>query len=127
MSATSGSIESITLDGREFAVTFDAEVNRKLGGFENEILSNGNGTTRTIKTRVPWSLDGVVVEVDDSRSDQEFIQQLINGLNEFPITITYASGVIYQGVGQVVGENPSSNQTASATISMMGSGQLVQQ
>jgi len=49
MAATGGSIESITMDGREFAVAADAESQRKLGGFENEVQANGNGTARIIK------------------------------------------------------------------------------
>ncbi len=44
MAAVGGSIESVTLDGRTFAVAADAEAQRKLGGFENEVQANGDGT-----------------------------------------------------------------------------------
>ena len=62
-------IESVTLDGREFPVASDAEAQRKLGGFENEFQANGNGTGRTIKTRVGWSLSGATISIDDDRGD----------------------------------------------------------
>ena len=127
MPAIGGSIESITLDGREFAVAADAEAQRKLGGFENEWQMNGNGTGRLIKTRVAWSLDGVVIEVDDSRNDQEFIKELTDRNAEFPIAVTYASGITYQGTGQVVGENAASSQSATQAVSLMGPGILTQQ
>jgi hypothetical protein len=127
MSATGGSIESITLQGRIFAVASDAEVQRKLGGFENEVQSNGDGSARMIKTRVPWSLDGLVVEVDDVRGDHEFLQDL-SDLNEYyPVAITYASGVTYQGTGQIVGETQASSQAATASVSLMGEGVLTPQ
>lgn len=127
MPAVGGSIESVTLDGREFAVTADADATRKLGGFENELQMNGNGTARVIKNRTGWSLDGVVIETDDSRGDQEFVQELADRNGEFPIAITYASGVTYQGAGIIVGENGASSQSASQTVSLMGPGKLTPQ
>ncbi len=127
MAATGGSIESVTLDGRNFPTATDAEVQRKLGGFENEVLANGDGSGRLIKTRVPLSLDGLVVEVDDDRGDQEFLQALSNRNDFFPISITYASGLTYQGRAQIVGEMQASSQSASASVNLMGPGELTKQ
>lgn len=127
MAAVGGSIESLTLDGRNFAVAADAEAQRKLGGFENEVQSNGDGTARIIKTRVPLSLDGVVVEVEDARGDQEFLQDLTNRNDYFPIAITYASGDTYQATAQLVGETQASSQSATAAVSLMGPGVLSKQ
>lgn len=127
MAAVGGSIESINLSGREFPVAADAEAQRKLGGFENEVQANGNPTARLIKTRVPLSLDGVTVEIDDSRGDHEFLQELSNRNDYFPIAITYASGITYQGTAQIVGEMQTSSQSATAPVSLMGPGVLTQQ
>lgn len=127
MAAVGGSIESITLDGRNFAVAADAESQRKLGGFENEVQANGNGTARLIKTRVPLSLDGMTVECDDARGDHEFLQALSNRNDFFPIAITYASGRTYQGRAQIVGETQVSSQNATAAVSLMGPGELTLQ
>lgn len=127
MGAIGGSIESLTIRGRNFAVAADAEANRKLGGFENEVMSNGDGTARIIKTRVPLSLDGVVVEIDDGRGDHEFLQEVAD-LNDFvTIAITYASGLTYQGSATLVGEFSASSQSATAPISLMGPGILTKQ
>ena len=127
MSATGGSIESVTLDGREFPAAADAEAQRKLGGYENDLQPNGNGTARVIKTRVPWSLDGLTIEIDDDRGDHEFVQELADRNTEFPIAITYVSGVTYQGAGQIVGEMQTSSQNATGAVSLMGSGKLTPQ
>jgi len=127
MSAVGGSIESVMLDGRNFAVAADAEGQRKLGGFENEVQANGDGTARVIKTRVPLAIDGLVVEIDDSRGDQEYIQGLIDRASFFPIAITYASGLTYQATAQVTGETPTSSQSATQTINLAGPGVLSKQ
>ena len=122
-----GSLQSLTLNGRYFTVTVDTEVIRGLGGYTNEILMNGDGTTRNIQTLSPWKLDGINVVVDDDNLDQEFLQGLMNLKSEFPITATYTGNVTYQGTGQITGDNDYSNQTSSATITLMGSRNLTQQ
>jgi len=127
MAAIGGSIESISLGGRLFAVPADIESQRKLGGFENEVQANGDGTARLIKTRVPLSIDGITVSIDDSREDQEYLKGLADGTDYFVIAITYASGVTYQGQAQIVGEFQTSSQNATAAISLMGPGELTQQ
>lgn len=127
MAAVGGSIESVALDGRNFAIAADAEAQRKLGGFENEVQANGDGTARLIKTRVPLSLDGLTVEVDDDRGDHEFLQELSNRNDFFPVAITYASGLTYQGTAQITGETQASSQNATAAISLMGPGVLTRQ
>jgi len=127
MGAIGGSIESVTLDGRTFAVAGDVEVQRKLGGFENEVTANGDGTGRLIKTRVPFSLDGLQVETDDAAGDQEFLQELADRQVFFPITVTFVSGSIYQGNGQISGEMQTSSQNASTALNIAGTGVMTKQ
>ena len=127
MSQVGGSIESITLDGRTFPVAADAESNRKIGGFENDAQANGDGTARQIKTRVPWSLDGLTLGIDDGNGDHEFLQALSDRKDFYPVAITYASGETYQGTGQIVGEMQVSSQNATASVSVMGPGTLTKQ
>ena len=128
MAAIGGSIQEVALSGRVFGVAADAEAQRKLGGFENEVMPNGDGmTARLIKTRVAWSLDGLSLEMDDSRGDHEFLQDLTNRTDYFAISITYASGETYQGRGQVTGETQTSSQSAMAPVNLMGPGILTRQ
>jgi hypothetical protein len=127
MPAVGGSIESITIRGRIFPVAADAEVNRKLGGFENEVQSNGDGSARLVKTRMPWLLDGVQVEINDTKADLEFLKEIADGFEFVPCTITFASGIRYQGDGTITGEVQASSQNATATISLSGHFDLTQQ
>lgn len=122
-----GSIESLTLDGRQFSVPADAEGQRKLGGFENEVQSNGDGTARLIKTRVPLQIEGITISIDDTRGDHEFLQQLQDRREFFPIAITYASGATYQGRAQLTGDTQASSQNATASVSLHGPGILTRQ
>lgn len=127
MSAVGGSIESITLAGRNFAVAADAEAQRKIGGWENEVQANGNGTARLIKTRTPLSIEGLTVETDDSRGDHEYLQGLADRFDFFPIAITYASGETYQGTAQITGDLQASSEKATSTLSLKGPGKLTRQ
>lgn len=127
MAAVGGSIESVTINGREFAVAADAEAQRKLGGWENEVQANGNGTARIIKTRVPLSIDGLTLSVDDDRGDHEFLQAIADGTDFVPIALTYASGITYQGEATITGEMQTSSQNATAAVSLMGPGVLTKQ
>lgn len=125
--AIGGSIESITIDGREFAVAADSEANRKLGGFDNEVEANGDGSARVIKTRAPWGLDGIAVVIDDSNEDAEFLQALADSGRFAPVVITYASGDAYQGTGQITGELQHGSKSTTATLNLKGSGKLTKQ
>lgn len=125
--AIGGSIESISIRGRLFPVASDAEATKKLGGFENEVQSNGDGGARLVKTRIPWGIDGVQVEISDARADAEFLQEIADAHDWVPITITLASGVTYQAKGTVAGEVGSSTQNATASITLSGPGTLTQQ
>lgn len=127
MTAVGGSIESVALDGRIFSVAADAEVTRKIGGWENEVLANGDGTARLIKTRVPLSLEGLTLSIDDTRADAEYLQDLQNRKDFFPIAITYASGKTYQGTAQITGETGTSSQSTTAEVNLSGPGMLTRQ
>lgn len=127
MAAVGGSIESVSLGGRLFAVAADADSNRKLGGWENEISPNGDGTIRLIKTRTGWVLDGLTVSIDDTRGDAEYLQDLQDAKDTFAVSITYASGITYQGTGQITGETQVSSQNTTAALALGGEGKLTQQ
>lgn len=125
--ATGGSIESVSLAGREFAVASDADASVKLGGFENEQQSNGNSTSRLIKTRVAWAVTGLQLEVDDSNGDHDFLQERADAKRNEVFTITYADGTTRQGSGAITGELMLSTQSATAAVNFAGPGKLTRQ
>lgn len=125
--STGGSVESLTLAGRTFSVTGDADITRKLGGKETETQANGDGTARDIKTAVPWMLSGCVVDTDDGREDQEFLQDISDSNQRVPVTMTMAGGDIYQGTGTINGELAFSSQNATSSFDLSGPGKLTKQ
>jgi hypothetical protein len=124
MPAVGGSIQSISIRGRIFPVASDAEANKKLGGFENEVQANGDGTARKIMTRVPWMIDGLQIEINDDRADHEFLQEIADSHDFVSITMELASGTVYEGTGTITDEIQASSQNATATIKCGGPGSL---
>jgi hypothetical protein len=124
MPAIGGSIQSLTIRGRIFPVASDAEANKKLGGFENEVQANGDGTARKIMTRVPWAIDGLQVEINDDRGDHEFLQEVADSHDFVSIEMELASGTVYAGTGTITDEIQSSSQNATATIKVGGPASL---
>ncbi len=127
MASVGGSIQEVSLNGRNFAVAADAEVNRKIGGWENEVMANGDGTARLIKTRVPLSIEGLTVEVDDTRDDHQYLQQISDMKDFVTLSITFASGAVYVGRCQIVNDLQSSSKNATCQIDLAGPGQLLKQ
>ena len=122
-----GSIESVSIDNQLFAVAADADATMSLGGFSNEVQPNGNGTSRIIKTRIPWTISGLSLAVDDDATNQEFLQRIADGNQYVPVTIRMASGVTYQGSGPITDNIERSTQSATVTVSLSGQGILSQQ
>lgn len=127
MTAIGGSVESCSIGGRNFSVAADADAGRKLGGFENEVQANGDGTARIVKTRVAWMIGGLSLSISSARGDLEYLQGVADGLVEVPITITLADGETYSASGIVTGELSGSSQSATVEVELSGSGKLVKQ
>lgn len=128
MAAISGSLTSVTLRGRTIPVAGDSDVNRKKGGWENSLQMNGDGVTaRLHKTRTGWRLSNLAVAVDDSLGDHEYIQSLADGMDFFPIGLSYADGSVQEGTGQVTGEIEHSAANGTVTLTLEGPGKLERQ
>lgn len=125
--AVGGSIESISIRNRLFPVAADADASQMLGGFSNEVSPNGNGTARIVKKRVAWKVSGLDVEINHDRADLEFLQEIADGDDFVPITVTMASGVTYQGKGMITGDIEGSTEKATAGITLEGPQKLEQQ
>lgn len=127
MPAVGGPIESISFNGRGFAVAADADTNRDTGGDNNEVQANGNKTARLIKTAMPWKIDGLSLSVDDFLGDHEFLQGIADTNIFHTIRLTYASGAIWQGSGTITGEIKYASATTTLPLEISGEGNLTQQ
>ncbi len=127
MAQIGGSILSISLNGRQFSVPADADFSQKIGGFENEVMANGDSTARLLMTRVPFKLAGVSVSIDDALQDFEFLQNLADSKEFADMVVEFASGALWTGQGQIIGELTRATSTATAECEIAGTGTLVQQ
>jgi hypothetical protein len=127
MSAIGGSIQSLTIGGRIFTPSADSEAERDLGGYKNEYESNGDGTARKIMTRKPWELSGLTVNINDDNQDAEFLQSIADSKSDTSITITYASGAVYEGQGSIADDLKTNSMKTVASLTLRGGGVLTQQ
>ena len=130
--AIGGSIKAISIKGRDFPVAADADGERDLGGYTNEVQSNGNGTVRVIKLAKPWNMGGLALSIDDNRGDQEFLQGIADGKDAgddglYDCTFTFVDNNTYQGRGTIVGDLKKSTKNATAEVALSGSDTLTKQ
>ena len=122
-----GSIESMSLNGRYFAVTADADSNFDPGGVSNTLSPNGDGTMRTSQQRKGWGVDGLVIVVNMENDDDVYLEDLVAMGKQFPITITYREGITKGGTGQIVGDVKISSMNNTAPIEVGGGGKFLKQ
>jgi hypothetical protein len=122
-----GSILQASIKGRIFAATADADGTRKLGGFTADHQANGDATGRIILTRTGWSFEGLVLSIDDTRGDQEFLQEVVEGKKPVDITLTFASDITYGGRGTITGDIAVSSQSSTCSVNLAGPGKLEKQ
>ena len=127
MTATGGPPETVSFGGREFKVTGDSDPTIKYGGWQNELEANGDGTARIIKTRVTWSVLNLTIQVDHELGDQEYLQTAADNFTNDVFEMSLASGDIFQGTGQIVGELQSSPAKATLAIGFSGPLKLTKQ
>ncbi len=122
-----GSLRAMSIKGREFSAAGDADLARKLGGLENEVQPNGDGTARIIQVVVPWKVGGITLTIRDDREDQEYLQEIANSGQEVDITFTFRNNVTYQSKGTIVGEINFQSMAGTAGIECSGGGVMSKQ
>jgi hypothetical protein len=116
----SGPIESITIAGRRFAVNGEDAGNITLSGFKNEVVFNGDGTKRLIRSRASGSIKGLNVQITHSNKDLEFLRDKQSLADFFDVSLTLCDGTIYAGSMQFVDEITEDTQQGVASISLEG-------
>jgi len=128
MAVIGGPIESVSINGRTFAVPQDVDASIVLGGDQNSVEPNGDGATaRILKEIVPFKVSGLGVVIDDDAGDHQFLQDIIDGSDFVDVTLTMADGKVYYGKGIIVEEAGRSSKTSSMEISISGPGRMTKQ
>lgn len=115
-----GAIRSMTIQGRAFQAAHDSGGNRQMGGRNNEVQMNGDGSFRTIQSVMPGAISDVNLEIDDTRGDLEYLQGIADEGLPVPVVVTYAANVSYTGDLVIVGEISKDENTGTATMSFQG-------
>jgi hypothetical protein len=114
----SGTLKSISLNARSFSVPDDCDVNIDLGGYENEIKRNGDGSDRQVKTMKPGGISGVQVIGGDD------VLEYIHGIkqqNEFAdVALELVGGRQYSGRVQISGQLQESSMNGVISFDLAG-------
>lgn len=116
----SGALESIVLNGRRFSCANDDSPVIALGGWSNESVVHSDGTFHPKKTRVLGYINSVNIKIDDSREDQEFIQELCAKHEPFTVSATKVDGTVYGGSVIITEQKEVDASTQHMEISMEG-------
>lgn len=116
---THGALKRIQIKGRPFAVSGENAGNRTLGGRENEVSKNGDGTVRVLQKEVTWKLADVEMATDIS--GQQFIQDIADLGEEVPIMWTLANDAIVAGIGIPTGPIEFDQMTGLLKVTFEGS------
>lgn len=127
MSAVAGPLRRVSIDGRSFSPAGSEPPKRVLGGPQiSEIEANTDNTVRVITEFVPAQYSDVVLTLDDSQQDLEFLKsvQERNALGEaVPCAFTEASNITYRGGYYIVGPVERDSGKATTTLTFKGGSQ----
>jgi hypothetical protein len=115
-----GSIKTVSIKSRLFSVAGDVDAKLNLGGRENEVQPNGDGTVCIVQTVSASDISGLKLRISDTRRDQEFLAEVQGLADVVPITLTKASGLTYRGKMQIVGKIEVSTKDQTAEIQLSG-------
>mgnify|MGYP006916033656 CR=1 FL=1 len=101
MAKASGPAESIIIKGRTYVCDADSDVKITLSGFSNEQKMNGDGSSRSVKSREVGKVEGLTLVIDPARGDLEFLKESQDSFDQLSFTLTLCSGDVFSGEGQI--------------------------
>ena len=117
MTAIGGSSPEVSINGRIFTITDEADLEISLQQYENEAKTNGDGSIRMIRKRVNQKVEGVSLVIDDDQNDHEALVKYSESNEMLDCTFALASGRVYMGKGQIVGEVKRKTQDPTCDVS----------
>lgn len=118
--AAGGAIESIVINGRRFTCDAEDEPSVELGGYNNEVKANADGTSRVTKTRVVGSITGLNLVMDLDRGDPDFIKETKDDLEMVAVTATLVDGSLISGEAQIVDASALNVKDNTMEVSLNG-------
>lgn len=118
MPIISGPLSHCEIAGRRFEVDAGEDVELMLPGWTNESRPTGTGGMVIKKVRKLGSVSLPVV-LDRTKQDLEFLQDVADRLDSFPVVAAYPDGTTYQGVGQLEGDLKYASQDGRADLELL--------
>ena len=127
MAIVGGDIFGVSIAGVNFSVASGSNGTLTLGGYKPTTRRMGDGSTIVTGEAFDWSMNDVDLAIDASSNQLDYLQSVANALELVPITVTLVDGTVYQGKGIPTDDHPYSTAKATATVTIMGAGQLTKQ
>jgi len=114
----SGAWESIIINGRRFTCKNDDSVKVQIPGYENEVMTAGDGSTFIKKKYHTGQISDINVFCNPKNDDFEFLQEVQNSMEFVPVSGTKLDGTVYNGEMQITDalEHDDSENTVSLTL-----------
>lgn len=125
--AVGGPIKNVNLAGRSFDVDGENEVEMFSGGWTNEVVANGNGSGRIIKTPKTGEANKIPLILDDDRNDEEYIKELRNSHDWFKASFTDINDNTYSADVQIVGDSVTNKKTMVMEVDLKARDVFTQQ
>jgi len=116
----SGAWESIVINGRRFVCKSDDSVKVQLPGYENEVLTAGDGSTYIKKTYHTGQISDINVFCNRKNNDLEFLQEQQDSMEFLPINGTELDGTVYNGEMQITEALEHDDSENTVTLTLMG-------
>ncbi len=118
--ASGGPWESVVLNNRRFPIDGEANVMVSQSGYTNEIKVNGDKTVRQVKTAKAGKVKGLVLEIDNARGDNEFLQEIMDSSDFVAFYGTGVDGTVWEGTVQISGDPEKSEKEGTMEIEVHG-------
>jgi hypothetical protein len=116
-----GPFESHTLGGRRFACDAEDAIQMQLSGKSNDVVPNGDGTSRVKQSRVVASIEGANLSFDPDAGDPEYLQELRDSGKPFDYSGTANDGTIYAGSMQITDDLKFDFKEGTVSVTLKGS------
>jgi hypothetical protein len=120
MGIRAGDLRQINLGGRNFDPAPDSDVTIMLAGITLENTPNGNNTIHTKGKRVLGGVDGLVISIDPTRQDMEYIMAWAQTGVLKPCSISLIDGTTYTGALLPEGDIQVATGAGTLTIGLRG-------
>jgi hypothetical protein len=115
-----GPFQSHTFSGRTYKCDAEDDVTITIGGRQNEVVPNGDGTTRVKQTRLVGTMEGINLVCDPATDDMNYLLELQEKGEPFDYSGTTNDGTIWTGKIQISDRPKLSHKEGTMEVTLVG-------